>query len=74
MKTQYVYALIEMDDKGNETIKSWWTRKADIAKYLGVTNGCVNIASSGICKCNGYRIDRIDLNKLLGNNIKNTSL
>lgn len=64
MKTQYIYALVSVEN-GMELTKSYWVRKADIAKYLGVTPGCINIASKGVCKCKGYYIETIDLNELI---------
>ena len=62
MKGQKVLQLIETVD-GKMLPTSYWTSVKDLAHYLNVSGQAVRNAAVGLCKCRGYIIRWVDINK-----------
>lgn len=62
MKEQKVLQLIETVD-GKMLPTSYWTSVKDLAHYLNVSGQAVRNAAVGLCKCRGYIIRWVDINK-----------
>ena len=62
MKEQKVLQLIETID-GKMLPTSYWTSVEDLARYLNVSGQAVRNAAVGLCKCKGYIIRWVDINK-----------
>lgn len=64
MKEQKVLQLIEIVS-GRMLPISYWTSVKDLADYLNVSGQSVRNAAVGLCKCKGYIIRWIDINKAM---------
>lgn len=64
MKEQKVLQLIEIVS-GRMLPISYWTSVKDLADYLNVSGQSVRNAAVGLCKCKGYVIRWIDINKAM---------
>ena len=64
MKEQKVLQLIEIVD-GRMLPISYWTSVKDLAHYLNVSGQAVRNAAVGLCKCKGYIIRWVDINKAM---------
>ena len=64
MKEQKVLQLIETID-GKMLPISYWASVKDLADYLNVSVQAVRNAAVGLCKCRGYIIRWVDINRAM---------
>ena len=64
MKEQKVLQLIKIVN-GKMLPISYWTCVTDLADYLNVSGQAVRNAAVGLCKCKGYIIRWVDINKAM---------